>query len=249
MKINLLTFSICLILFGSQMKAQVVGGSYEKLAKLYNEGKYENCLYKADGYTYREENSKDAEPYLYIAMSLYQLSLSNDEEIKEDYPDAIKQAIKYTTRFAAKDKEDGLYTVNIEFVNKMKQAQKDIIKEDFNTSKYSKAIASAKIYDKLNRIEDQQVALFIALSELLSDNSQGTNDYNDASTKIKTDLKASKFAEDKIIKGLIVDAFMKYTEVLVKKNKTEEAKKIIAFAKDMYPSDGYIKVQYNLLFD
>lgn len=249
MKVNLLTFLICLILLGSQLKAQVIGGTYEKLAKLYNEGKYENCLYKADGYTYREENSKDAEPYLYIAMSLYQISLSTDEEIQEDYPDAIKQAIKYTGRFASKDKEDALYTVNIEFVNKMKQAQKDEIKEEFNNAKYSKAIIAAKAYDNMNREEDQQVALFIALNELLSDNSQGQNHYNDASTKIKADLKANKFKEDKILKSLLVDAFMKYTEVLVKKNKTEDAKKVIAFAKEIYPSDGYIKVQYNLLYN
>ena len=56
--------------------SQVEGGTNEKLAKLYNQGKYESCLFKADNLTYKEGSSRDPEPYLYISMCFYQLSQS-----------------------------------------------------------------------------------------------------------------------------------------------------------------------------
>ena len=123
------TLFVCVvILFSLQLSAQVAGGSNEKLAKLYNTGKYESCLYKADSYTYKENHTNDPEPYLYISMCLYELSKSDDPEIQEDYKDAIKQAIKYVGKFAKKDKHNEYYPLNIEYVNTIKKIQKTNVK-------------------------------------------------------------------------------------------------------------------------
>ena len=71
-------FSVVCIFSFSHLQSQVVGGSYEKLAKLYNLGKYETCLYKAEDLTFKEDSKKDPEPYLYMAMCFIELSNSTE---------------------------------------------------------------------------------------------------------------------------------------------------------------------------
>ena len=89
-----LVLSVTLLCAVFIANAQVIGGSNTKLEKLYNEGKYENCLLKADGMTYKDDYAKDPEPYLYISMCFYQLSKSEDPDIQADYKNAFKDAVK-----------------------------------------------------------------------------------------------------------------------------------------------------------
>lgn len=228
--------------------SQVINGSYEKLASIFNEGKYERCLYKADDFTYREDYSKDAEPYLYISMCLVELSKSEDPDIKEDYKGAIKQAIKYAGKFASKDKDDELYSDNIAYINTLKKIQKATIKEYFNSGKYRKAAVAAKAYDKLNRESDILVKYYIGMNEVMSNNlSQGERNMKDGEAEIKNALKEGNVKVDKIFKSLMVDAFMKYTEIKIKEGAKAEAKKVITLGKDIFPNDGFIKVQYNVM--
>jgi len=232
-----------------QISAQVAGGTYEKLAKLYNSGKYESCFNKADAYTFREDYSKDAEPYLYISMCLIKLMNSDDDEIREDYKKSTKDAIKYAGKFATKDKMREIYPLNLDFINEMKKLQKNVIKENFNDGQYSKAASSAKMYNKLNQDKDNLVLYYIGMNQVMSNNiGQGNKNMEDGRKGIKALLKENKLVIDKIIKSSIIDGFMKYTEYLIKESKTEEAKQVISFAKDIFPNDGYIKVQYNVIF-
>lgn len=230
------------------MNAQVVNGSYEKLAKYYNEGKYERCLYKADDYTYREEYSKDPEPYLYISMCLLKLSQSDDPDLSEDYKTGEKQAIKYAGTFAKKDKNDDLYSDNIEYINSLKKLQKAKIKESFNEANFRRAATYAKAFNKLNREQDNLITFYVGMNEILSKNlTQGEKHMQEAEAEIKTVLKEGTLKVDKIFKTLLIDGFMKYTEIKIAEGEKEEAKKVITLAKDIFPNDGYIKVQYNVI--
>jgi hypothetical protein len=230
------------------MPAQVVGGTYDKLEKLYSQGKYESCLFKADNYTYKPDNSRDAEPYLYIAMCFYQLSNSEDPLIKEDYNDGFKQAIKYTARFIKKDKEGTLLADNMEFVNGLKDLQKKEIKELFASADYRKAATAAKLFDKLNREEDLTLLYFIGINEVMSNNlSQGTKDIEDASTKLNELLAKGTYKADTYIKSFVVDGFLKYSEYLINQNQVNDAAKELEIALKIYPNDGYLKLQYNMV--
>ena len=61
-------FSVCTIF--SQDKDQ-----YSKLKELYGEKRYEDCAYKAETMTMKDKYSRDPEPYLYLAMCNYEISL------------------------------------------------------------------------------------------------------------------------------------------------------------------------------
>lgn len=230
------------------LNAQVVGGTYDKLEKLYSQGKYESCLFKADNYTYKPDNSRDAEPYLYIAMCFYQLSLSEDPLIREDYSDGFKQAIKYTARFIKKDKDGEMLADNMEFVNLLKELQKKEIKELFGKGDYRKAATSAKLFDKLNREEDLTLLYFIGMNEMMSNNlSQGSKDIEDASTRLNEIMAKGPYKADAFIKSIVVDGFLKYSEYLVSQNQIKEAAKELEMALKIYPNDGYLKLQYNVV--
>lgn len=250
MKTKIFFAILSLYLFASSLSAQVNGGEYVKLAELYNTGKYERCFFKADDYTYKEDYSKDAEPYLYISMCLLELSKSEDPDIQEDYKGAVKQSIKYAAKFVSKDKKDELYSINIDYIISLKKIQKDVIKKDFYEGSYRKAGSGAKMYNKLNKEKDVLIQYFVGVNEVLSKNlSQGERNMDAAEKLIKEKMLAGELKVDKNMKSLFIDAFMKYTETMINDENKEKAGHVISFAKDIFPNDGYIKVQHNVIYN
>jgi len=234
----------------SYLQAQVVGGTDEKLAKLYNSGKFENCLVKADGLTYDEATSKNPEPYLYVAMCFYELSKSEDPIIKEDYKDGFKQAVKYVNKFAKKDKEGKMYFDNIDFINKLKKVQFDEVKGFFDEGDYKKATLSAKQYDKINRVQDFSVLYFVGICEMLSNNSSlGAKDIDLAKASLEAEIKEGKYKLDKQFSTLISSGFLKYSEFLVTNKNLKGAAECLSFGMLLIPNDGYLKAQYNMIND
>jgi len=245
---KLLLFAFLFICIYQNANTQVVGGTYEKLAKLYNQGKYENCLFKADNLTYKPESTNDAEPYLYIAMCFYQLSLSEDPIIQEDYSDGVKQAIKYAARFIKKDKEGVMYTENIEFINLLKEIQKNEIKTLFDKGEYRKAATSAKLFDKLNKDEDLVLLYFIGINGVMSNNlTQGTRDIEEATTKLNEVFSKGTYKTDPFINTFAISGFLKYSEYMVNQGNVADALKQLEMALKIYPNDGYLKLQYNVI--
>lgn len=242
-------FSLLLLTWlSTEMVGQVVGGTYEKLSKLYNQGKFESCLFKADNYTYNEETSNDAEPYLYIAMCFYQLSISEDPILREDYQDGFKQAIKYVAKFIKKDKEGVLLEQNSEFINLLKEELKKELKMYFEKGDYRKVATTAKMFDKLNRNEDFALLYYIGMNEIMSNNfSQGSRDMDEAKQKLDEMLKTNSFQTDAAIKSLVIDGFLKYSEYLINQKQNADAAKVLSFGLKLFPNDGYLKVQYNLV--
>ena len=110
-----LIFTILSLFTVTTLQAQVVGGSLEKLAKYFNQGKYEKCLDKAEGYTFNEKTKREPEPYLYMSMCFLELSKSDDPYITDYYKNPVKSAIKFAAKFKQKDKKDHLYSKNIKY--------------------------------------------------------------------------------------------------------------------------------------
>ncbi len=241
-------FLIVMLSYTVNSLAQVVGGKMEKLEKIYAEGKYETCLFKADNYSYKEEYTRNPEPLLYISMCFYQLAIDPDLEIQDDYPDALRQSIKYAARFVRKDKTDELYSQNIEYLNQLKTEQQRVLKDAVKNKKSSSIASAARLYNSLNRDEDQLIKYMIGVHEVLSRNySQGTRNINAAMVKIEEDLKAGNMKIDTRVKEQLIDSFLKYSEYLVKEKNIPEAKIQIDLAKQVFPNDGYITMQANMI--
>ncbi len=225
-------------LFAYNTQGQVEGGKNEKLAKLYNSGKYEACLYKADNLTYKADASKDPEPYLYVSMCFYELSKSNNPVIQEDYKDAFKQAVKYAGKFIKKDKKEELLPDNIDYINTLKKEQIAVIKKYYKQDNYRKSVTPAKLYLKLNRKKDFGVMYFIGTCEVLSRNySQGLRDIDFAKTGFEEDINKGRLKIDSFFKSLTSSAFLKYSEYLVTEDKLTEALENLILAKKVFPGN------------
>ncbi|MFA6402403.1 MAG: hypothetical protein WCX31_12395 [Salinivirgaceae bacterium] len=241
---------ICLCLLGftisSSSIAQEVKSEYKKLAQLYSQGKYESCLLKADNYTYKEDNAIDAEPYLYVAMCYYQLSISEDPIIKEDYKDGYKQALKYAAKFVKKDKEGKLYEENIEFINLLKVELNKEITTQFEKADYRKVIVAAKQLDKLNREPDYGLLYFTGINEIMSNNqSQGAKSMEQAKNKLQEMIKNQSITFNSDTKSWLISGFLKYSEFLINKGTLKEASDVLLFGFKLFPDDGYLKLQSN----
>jgi len=114
------------------------------------EKSYAKALSFAEKACESENSSKD--PYSYSLKSQALYHISQDEDLKDRYPSALKDAVKTATKaFKKAEKEGTLESFkedNEEFLNKLKDANNESAALNARLGKYSKAIALYKIsYD------------------------------------------------------------------------------------------------------
>lgn len=83
--------------------AQAQKHVYEDLLVLFVDEKYEKCIAKAEAYTMGDDTKKDPLPYLYVSMSLFEMS--KQEKYNADYPKAARDAIKWAEKYRKKDRD------------------------------------------------------------------------------------------------------------------------------------------------
>jgi len=64
---------------------------------------YEKCIKKAEKYMEKDETRRDALPYLYSSMALYEMS--RDHKYSEDYPRTYRNSLSFLSKYRRKDKE------------------------------------------------------------------------------------------------------------------------------------------------
>lgn len=79
---------------------------FPKLQKLYERGKYEKLIRKADRAA--RKNTRVGEPHFYKAMAYYKLAHSTDVAIKKEYPTAFQETVNALLVAKAKDRTNTL---------------------------------------------------------------------------------------------------------------------------------------------
>lgn len=228
--------------------AQVKGGHDAKLAKMYTSGKYEICLFKAEDICDDPEGNHEAEPHLYAAMCYMKLYESPDPEIAADYKDGVRKAIQYTQKFIRKDAEGELYAQNTDFIDMLKKRIKDDIKTNFDKENYTKAATASRNYEKMSRETDYAFLYYSGIVKCLAGNSvQGEHDMSEARTKLADQIINGSVKIDPIVKSLMVDGILKYTQTLISEKRNKDAESVITLANKLFPDNGYITVQYNMI--
>ena len=238
---NALILAFVLAVTGAQAQKE----KYTKLFDLYTMEKYAKCIETADGYTQSEKTAKDAEPYMYIAMSYFEVSKDPDRFDVKKYPelkDPLKKAVSYTAKFAKRDKDGSLRAENKEFLDELKEASVDGIKgmyERKETSKYASfARDLSKAYDK-----DYPVTLLTGVYLIYGNSqSEGIKNLDIAMENLK---KAGKpeGGYDRLNKRILTDGFVMYTNYLLETKDKKKAQSTIALAKDLLPESEEIQKQ------
>lgn len=132
---------------------------YKDLLTIFVSGKYEKCLYKAEGYTIDDKTKKDALPYLFMSRCFYEMS--KKDEFKEKYPKAFNDAMKYAVKYAAKDKDKKHYADYEDFFIALRTDAITEAETQYDNQKWPKA---KQIYDQLTDLDVNDAGAWMMLA-------------------------------------------------------------------------------------
>jgi hypothetical protein len=238
---------LALVLIFGQVRAEKE--KYTKLFDMYTLEKYDKCIDAALKYTKSEKTAKDAEPYLYVAMSYFEISKDPDRfDLKKnpELKDPMRKAINYTARMAKKDKDGSVREENSEFMEELKEAAADAIKgmyADKETSKLATLSRDyAKAYDK-----DYAVMLYSGIY-LIFGNSQSDGNKNlDIAMENLKKASVPDGGWDRISKRLLTDGFVLYSGYLMDAKDKKKAQSVLDVAKALLPDSEEITEQQGKL--
>lgn len=126
--------------YGDEEEAPLIPQEdFDELLMWMVDGKYEKVLYKAIRYTEDEETSKEPVPYVFMSMAFFKISESSDEELIEKYGKALKDALKYASKFVKKDKEGEYIGDYTDYFNDLRRATMNEAEIYVDEEKFTKA--------------------------------------------------------------------------------------------------------------
>jgi tetratricopeptide (TPR) repeat protein len=150
MKYNLLLSFVLLLAIATGVRGQdeakplIPQKDYDEMLIWMANRKYEKVLYKAIRYTESEKTTNEPLPYAFMAEAYFRIHESDDAKLKEMYPKALAESMKYALKFIKKDKAKnhvGTYTA---FLNELRRAYMNEAEAYYSDSKYPKAKANYK---------------------------------------------------------------------------------------------------------
>ena len=232
------------------IQAQVIGGEQDKLFDMFLLEKYEDCYYRAFKMTEDDDFKTDPEPYLYVSMC--NLKLHQDQEMKEHYPKALQDALKYaekTKKYHAKRISKDIPTFvledNYEYFNELISVALEECIYHYNEDKFSK---SASWFKKLGKVEESDDILFATgVNMLLSKNAEGQRIIDDVWPRIKETYKSGDVVPNEVTKEALIVGIVGYSRYFEESGDTYKAKEVIAFGKGLFPDNLKISRKYDAL--
>lgn len=235
---------LAIILISSSASAQVVGGMNFKLEKLYMAEKYEDVAYKGMSMVENDKYKKDPEIYLYISMAWYEISQMNDEEMEEEYPKALRDALKYASKFAKKDKDGVWMEDNSDFFEDLKKAGiADAAQWIGNERKMRNAVSGYKYMTKAIP-DDYNLLFFKGVLEYMNRNvGQAERDIQQAMNGLIPLYAKERYRPSKASAPVLEDGLIRWTDIMLEQNYADSAKKTINWGLQFFPDSEKIKAK------
>lgn len=249
MKSTLFVFCLIglMVLPSPVLQAQVKGGDFDKLFDWYAMEDYERCAYKAESYTQKDKYRRAPEPYMYMALCMYQAHI-NPDAFDEEYKDPIKDALKYAYKFRKKDKTGELYAKNKRQIDQIREEALDRAKFYFNDGDYYK---SSSEFNRILKVMpgDVNVVFITGVAMVHSRNvSQGTRLIDQALDTLQMLDTTNTFEKDEVTHEVLVKAFVSYTDYLSDNQELDRALDIITLGRRLIPDNAAIRSQYKKLY-
>lgn len=233
---NSIILFLGLVLITSASFAQVVGGMNYKLEKLFMDEKYEDVAYKGMNMLEDDKYKKDPEIYLYVAMAWYEISQMNDEKMEAQYPDALRDALKYASKFDKKDKDGQWFSDNADFFENLKKAGIAEAAKYVDDEKKRRVAVGTYKYMTTAMSDDYNILFFKGVLEFMNRNSgQGERDIQTAMSNLVPLYASGKYKPSKSSAPVLEDGMVRYTEMLMQQNYADSAKKTIDWAIKFFP--------------
>ncbi len=239
---------ILLLPFGSA-KAQVKNGDFQKLFDWYAMERFDKCAYKAESYTRKDKYRRSPEPYLYLALCLYQGQQNPEEwEFINDFRDPVKDALKYAYKFRKYDKEGILYEENRTSLDKIREIALERALFYYNDNNYYKAASEFKRIMKVVP-DDANIIFITGVSTIMAKNvGEGERLVNQALDSLRLYKDENRFVEDKVTHDALIKAFVSYTDYLSNNGRLDDALSIITLGRKLVPDNLKLKAQYKKLY-
>jgi tetratricopeptide (TPR) repeat protein len=235
MKSILTLFASTVVLFASAQDHV-----YEDLLVMFVDEKYEKCLAKAESYTLKEDTKKDAMPYLYMSMCMYEMSKL--EKFQADYPKAFREAMKLAEKYRKKDKNNEFFDNYEDYWTKLNTSAMEEGDNLFEAGEYSKA---KQLFDNMVGYDPGNPGAWLMLALC----QQKSNLAKEAELSLKAFGKAynavgdpKRMAVDR--KTLLRKALIRYTAFTAEKGLRDSARRVIDLGKGQFMDDPEYKLQY-----
>ncbi|MGV9013303.1 MAG: hypothetical protein ACOH13_11980 [Flavobacteriales bacterium] len=224
--------------------AQAQQKQYDDLLVKYVDEKYEECVTKAERYTENDNTKKDALPYLYMSMCLYEMSKIPKYQAMEDYKKADRDALKYAEKYRKKDKDKEFFGNYEDF-----WAELNTMAQESGLNEYESGVKgmskARRFFDSMTSYypENPGPWLMLALCEY---NTNLVKDGDESIKKYQAALDAagsiSSLPEDQ--KKLMKSALIHYAEYLDGKGDKSGARAAMEQGKDAFMDDPEFKGAY-----
>lgn len=231
--------------------AQVIGGNQDKLFDLFLLEKYDACYFKALKLTENESTKSDPEGYLYVSMCA--LKFNEDEELKAEYGDPLKDALKYASKAVKyhqkclkKDIPTFEMEDNAEFFEELYRVGLEECIYYYNEDKFSKAASYGK---KVAKVDPSiaEIQLFVGANMLLSKNLEGQKLVDEYFPKIKEKYKSGDVVPEESIKPALVYGVIALSKFYNDSGDSYKAKEVIQYGKDLFVDNMKIDRAYEAL--
>jgi hypothetical protein len=215
---------------------------YEDLLVFYVDEDYEKCLQKAENYTLNDDTRKDPLPYLYMSMSLFEMSKL--EKFEEDYPKAFRDALKYAEKFRKKDKNVEFFFNYEDYWSELNEACAEQAENFMDEEKWSKA---KRYYDYMVSYhpENPGAWLLFTLSQVRYNQVREADLSMVEFDKVFAASDLERLSPDQ--KDLLKDALIRYAEYQESIGSTSTALEFMEKGKDAYREDKEFMSYYNSL--
>lgn len=225
-------------------RSQVVGGYFDKLADLYEQGLWEDCAFKADRMLLREKYVNEPEVYLYMAMSFHQIYLDPELNQYPEYKSAYKIALKNIVKAKRKDKVGEYFPANQFVIDDIIKSGIPQMLEYTSIGKFSKSASMLRSFMRLN---SEETFYFYngAISFFNYDEKNGRNVMDSVMNHVKSMIDNAKPE----YKSVISDGFRLYFDYLIDEYDIDSAENIVKFAEEIFPNDTVFINRSKMDFD
>jgi hypothetical protein len=226
------------------VQGQVVGGYFDKLFEMYEQGQWEDCAFRADRLLNRNKYSGDPELYLYLAMSYHQIYQDTALSKLPEYDDAYEDALKNLVRAKRKDRYGEYFPDNNFVIKDIVKSGVPVMLEYANNGRYSKAYA---VLRRLMRLSDDAGLKFYQAA--LDFYNYNENEAEDAMYVYIPKCDSIVHASADYTRPLIANGMSLYFDFLVEEYEIDSARTIIVLAHKHFPEDTAIERRYNIKTD
>lgn len=214
---------------------------YDDLLILYVDGDYEKLISKAERYA--EKDRKAPQPLLYLSKAYYEIS--KDEELRDEYPKAFRDAMKNASKYSRKDKEREFWDVNAEYFAELRsEAMREA--DLFMAEKDPRGLSQAsRIYKYLVDIDPDDVSssmMYCAVLYQLNRRGEADMIMRDLGPKL-TNINTDRMDDDQ--KEMLKFGFIQYAEYLKEQGRADSARVTMNIAHPYFKDDNEFQLSYD----